>query len=476
MTTLRIILGIGLAVFIIALVMNAPRLLRALRDWRGLWGVAAAWIVAALSHTRLIGGQETGVTGSGLGAGDWLQVGFLGLSSLMTLVLLLRAPRGVACQKLPLIALGLYAFVGVATAFMGPKPLLSLYKASQLLVFVALAWVTIGYLRRAGKPGFVTELIYVMLTAIMVSAAVGGVAAVDGAYRALFSGGGGLFGVTLYAVMPHLHPNGLGLFGAIMVLVGIRRAFTYPDKGHRFFYFALTLLSFSVMFAAQSRTAVVALTVGLLALAFSVRSVRKILWVLALGGVVLVFQYVLSGGTTGLEEDVVAYLKRGQDERQIESMSGRTGLWEIGSEMIADRPMFGHGFQAGARFGAEKYGLASGSNMHNAHMQVLVDTGVIGYVIWMVFSGVIAWQCGMLLIRGRPGSSAEAQFAAEIGAIGLMIFLRTSVGHVLVSMDFNTMLYVALFVSVCLGIGRSATRRTSDVILTQQRGRIWRAK
>lgn len=476
MIILRIFLGIGLAVFVVALFMHGPRLLRALRDWRGLWGVAFAWIAAALSHTRLIGQEETAATGAGVGMGDLLQIGFLGLTFLWTLVLALRAPRAAATGRLPLIAFGVYAFLGVATAFMGPKPLLSIYKASQILVFVLLAWVTIAYLRRAGRPRFLPELIYSMLTLIMLSAALGGIFAADGAYRTLYTGGGGLFGVTLYGVFPHVHPNTLGLLAAIMVLVGVGRAINAKLVGYKSFYSALALLAFSVMFAAQSRTAVVALVLGFVALSFAVHRVRPILWVIALGGLALGFNYLLSGTTTGLEEDVLAYLKRGQTDQQLESMSGRTGLWEIGIAMLADRPLLGHGFQAGARFSSPSYGLAAGSNMHNGHMQVLVDSGVIGYLIWLAFSGVIAWRCGVLLLRARPGDTEPKQFVAEIAAIGLMIFLRTSVGHVLVSMDFNTMLYVALLVSMCVGPDRPIDRPVPPTPTRPQGGRLLRTR
>lgn len=450
----------------IALILYGPRLLRSLRGWRGLWGVAIAWVSVALSQARLIGAEATGAMSGSLGSGDWLQIAFLGLGSLMTLALLLRAPSPPSGSKLPVLALGVYAFLGMATAFMGAKPLLSLFKASQLLVFAALAWASIGYVGRGSRPRFLLEVVYVLLTAILVSTALGGIFAVEGAYRTLYVGGGGLFGVTLYSVFPHLHPNGLGLLAAIMILVGIRRAMEPARFRQRFFYFALATLAFSVMFAAQSRTALIALVLGLMLLAVTVRRFRAMFWAIVAGAVIVGLYSVLSGGGAGIEDDVVAYLKRGQEEKQITSMSGRTRLWEIGERMFMDRPLLGHGFQTGARFAGTPYGLAVGSNMHNAHLQVLVDSGLAGYAVWLLFSAGIAWRCFKTLRRARPGSSEEARFAAELGAIGLMLFLRTGVGHVLVSLDFNTIIYVALFIGIC--VERSLRRAVAGVALNKK--------
>jgi len=121
----------------------------------------------------------------------------------------------------------------------------------------------------------------------------------------------------------------------------------------------------------------------------------------------------------------------------------------MGMNMIADQPMLGHGFQTGVRFGGRKYGLPEGINMHSSHFQVLVDSGVVGYVFWLLFIVPIAWRIIKSLIRRHlPEKTAADRFHIEAVLIIFMMLFRSLTGHVFVSLDFNLLVYIALFLSV----------------------------
>jgi O-antigen ligase len=137
------------------------------------------------------------------------------------------------------------------------------------------------------------------------------------------------------------------------------------------------------------------------------------------------------------------YLRRGQTEQQIESMSGRTSLWSIGMEMVADSPLFGHGYQTGARFGGSTYGLQIGTNLHNSHFQVLIDSGLVGYTLWLVFLVSGGW---LVLRRRKNDSSAHGDhvtFNVEIAVLSVMLLVRTLIGHAMVALDIGIMFFLS---------------------------------
>ena len=106
------------------------------------------------------------------------------------------------------------------------------------------------------------------------------------------------------------------------------------------------------------------------------------------------------------------------------TLTGRTGLWEVAHSLIAERPILGHGYSAFWQQGnldAEALwrtmGIAarSGFNFHNQFIEVLVDYGYAGLILFCV---VIAYVgvCSLVRVTWRP-SPAAAFFAAMVIAL-----------------------------------------------------------
>lgn len=449
MVTLQILLAIGLLPFSIALILHLPRLLVALRSARGLYLLSVAWIALALSQSRFIATDKLGTESVAMSTGEYTQLAWMALSLFVTLLLILNARMVGRPWRLPLVALAVYAFFGLTTAGFSPAPLLSAYKASQVLLAAVFSIAAFAYLARTGRPRFLLELTYFMLTLVMVSAALGGVLAPERAFHVMYTGGGGTFGAALQCVAPQIHQNALGLLAAIMVVVSTRRAFEREGSSLRFFYGSLAVLSFLVLFAAQARTSLVALAISMLLMSLLIRRLRWMFLVVASLGLLVVSYYVTTDAKLGFEDEAITYFHRGQTEKQIETMSGRTVLWDIGMNMVSDQPLFGHGFQAGARFGGRKFGLAEGSNMHSSHVQVLVDSGLVGYFFWLIFIASIAWKTTTSLVRRHLPEKTEAdRFHIEAALVVFMLLLRSTTGHVFVALDFNLMIIIALFLSI----------------------------
>lgn len=448
MTILRILLAIGLIPFVIALILNLPRARKAMRLARGHYLLCFAWLALALSQARFIAPEMSGNEPISMSAGEYTQVIWMALALFITFILLLRARLKGGSWRLPFIGLAVYAFLGLATAAFAPVPLLSAYKASQVFVVAIFSIVAFSYLMKTGQTRLLLEFTYVMLTLVMVSTAIGGLLFPQLAFIQMYTGGGGTFGSALHCIAPQIHQNGLGLLAAIMVVVSARRAFEKEGFTYRFYHVSLALLSFFVLFAAQARTSLVSLMIALLMMSLMIRRLRWLSFVMVAMAMLAVSYYVVTDQGLGVEEDVASYFRRGQTDQQIQTMSGRTVLWSIGMNMIADKPVLGHGFQTGARVDGIKYGLLS-TNMHSSHLQVLVDSGLLGYFFWLLFVVPIAWRVIKSLVRRHlPERTEVDRFHIEAALIVFMVLFRSLNGHVFVAHDFNLLVYIALFLGV----------------------------
>ncbi len=97
------------------------------------------------------------------------------------------------------------------------------------------------------------------------------------------------------------------------------------------------------------------------------------------------------------------------------TLTGRTDLWRIALELIAERPLLGMGYQAfwvqghspaevlWHRFGIEN---RSGFNFHNTYLSNAVEIGIIGVLLQVVILYGAAITTGMWAIRSRRAEAA----------------------------------------------------------------------
>lgn len=98
-----------------------------------------------------------------------------------------------------------------------------------------------------------------------------------------------------------------------------------------------------------------------------------------------------------------------KDESMIESMSGRTGMWQTFLPLIAERPILGSGMSVAARL----YGSGYNINSHNSLIAALLSTGIIGALVLLAGLATLGWQSIRAFLAGRPGS---------LGCIGALTF------------------------------------------------------
>lgn len=144
------------------------------------------------------------------------------------------------------------------------------------------------------------------------------------------------------------------------------------------------------------------------------------------------------------------------------TLTGRTYLWQRAGEYVADRPALGHGYQAFWRQGnLEAEGLwrfgkiqeRAGFNFHNQYIEVLVDLGVLGLIVFVacLIAGFLG-LAGRTLARPTP----TLVFAS---AVFLWLVARTPVESVtLVQFGIATLM---LFVTLAIGLG--GERRSTEL-------------
>lgn len=303
-----------------------------------------------------------------------------------------------------------YAYVAVCagSAFYSPYHALALVRAGQVVVVLAFA----RSVARHARPDAPHRIAHAYAVLITVSV---------------------IFGILVpYPKLPsqpgrftwlYIHPVEAGMLLAISVIIltAYLLGGRVPRSGPRWHlgvYAVLWLVDVGALFATGTRGAAVGALVGIMiVVATRWRGIRKLEIALvggvALGGVVLAFA-----------PRITAFIARGESAAQLETLNFRTDLWSQALADFAQHPLYGYGFTADRGLFLNSTGLGGG---HNAIINLLVDTGVVGTAVWfalLVAIGLTAYRLrprGMATDRGIVlglliGMFANSMFTDELGA------------------------------------------------------------
>ena len=442
---IKLILSLGLVPFLITAAGRIDSFWRAFRSVHGgLFWLCTAWTFMFIGQAQYLPHTTRTVEDVGnLDAGHFWQITFMALAAVILLLLYLNMRISVKILRLPMIGLLIYGFEGLATAGYSPAPELSVYKSAQLLLDFLMLVCASAYIINSGRRELLLNLTYFWLAIIVAGAAIGGILFPEAAFTTT----GGVFGGFMKGLFPYVHGNELGLLAAIVMLVGLSRIYEDVTFRERIFWASHVTLGFSVLFFAQARTSLATSSVGLLLMSLlnpRLRWLGAILFILITGSLVI---YWLSAAGFGVEDVVKDYLRRGATDEQLETLSGRLVLWQIGWEMFKDSPILGHGMDAGVRVGGTAYGLIKGTNMHSAHMQVLVNSGIVGYLAWALLIFGIAWRVVIPTLRYHiPVRTFEDRRSLEVCVVLMIMLGRSLLGQVLVTHQFTTMILFSMYI------------------------------
>jgi O-antigen ligase len=445
-------LWISCVVYGLALAVRLPwalRRIRAMQAPQRLAGLAALLMLLGVQvWFPRAGGSDGGLSS----LQSKVQLVFLFSAGVLLAWVLASFPMRRPREWLGIAFVALYAIFGIMSAAGSHAFFFSTYKASILFLDVALFFALTCYHDRPPDPLLLLRVVLMTIATLVVLA---GANVLFDPETSLIMIGGAL-GVQLMPQLPLLHPNMLGFLAAITIIFSWSQLW----RGGRLvcvaLYGAQLISALVVFFLAQSRTAMLGLSLALVigACTSHKRWLYALVGVFSASTVLACFAVWRPTVVDSYADGIYAYVRRGTTGEQWTTLSGRTELWEGGWRMVQDAPLFGHGFAAGARFSAGYDLLAT--NLHNGHIEVLVNTGLLGYLAWLGFFGV---GCMALLIRIRQiqlgviDRQEHLPFLRMLRLILLLTVIKTFASATLVQHDAAFMLLVgALAYSSLVGL------------------------
>lgn len=199
----------------------------------------------------------------------------------------------------------------------------------------------------------------------------------------------GMLGFSIKGALPGIAANGVGQLGAILGIVALIRLLLKPTS--RAIYVPLLAVSLLTMVLAQSRSPILGF---LLAVAVVLVASRRFGLLLGLSSAVL-GAMLLPGG---YGQTVYDFLRRGQDEGNLKTLTGRTEYWELSLDAVRDSWLNGLGANVGGRHILQTALGDEVSTVHNVYVETLLDLGVVGLAL-LVAGLIVAW---FWLFRLRP--------------------------------------------------------------------------
>jgi O-antigen ligase len=193
----------------------------------------------------------------------------------------------------------------------------------------------------------------------------------------------------LLPVTGHMTRNGEGLGHAtysgstaalaalVLILCSLFSNWRWPT---RLLFAGMPVLG-AVMIISANRLSM-AITVSLIGLSIILFGSRTVIAGLLIGIGIIGTMFLLVDPDFSSLQDSLDYLSRDQSSEEIGSLSGRSDMWEIMWNSFLESPILGHGYFVTSSTG-ELYMWYSSKNWtaHNAALQALVTTGIVGIVL-----------------------------------------------------------------------------------------------
>ena len=257
-----------------------------------------------------------------------------------------------------------------------------------------------------------------------------------------------------------INPNAAGVIGAVLLPIIIAAPPEYLGKVGRLRLFAIAVTA-ATIFLSGSRSALIGsvMTVGLLAV---YRFGAGAFLTMAMGGVGIAALAVYAP-SDDIDEGALGHISR---TKHLSTLSGRLELWQQGWDEAQDSLLIGHGWGASRALGGNvdlDYALDVGevtgaTNLHNAHLQLLIDVGVLGLGLFWAFCLCVLRSGYWILRAARTPRNA---FSLVIFASALALLADTWVHGSIWSMGSPTTL---VFWGLCAMALKEGDRARREVI------------
>lgn len=185
----------------------------------------------------------------------------------------------------------------------------------------------------------------------------------------------------------YLHPVAAGQFLAIAVVLlsAYLLSSALPRPGPRWptwVYLLLLVVCAGGLLATQTRGAVLGAAAGVLLVVWNRwQGSRRIEVAVLVSAVLIVVGLTFS-------ETIEEFFARGESASQLATLNSRTELWSQALALVPQHPLYGFGLTASRGLFLDTIGLGGG---HNAVINLLVDSGLLGLLAWLALLGGIAF-------------------------------------------------------------------------------------
>ena len=383
------------------------------------------------------------------GADNYMRLAFLGLGILVILAVA-AVYRFAFFSELMTGALGVYflfSLWGLASTAWSVSPAGTLYKASEYCAMLALFALTASLINvtiRNPKNRFfalksVFDFNWFLVFALIASVYAGILYSPEHAFtKESEIIEVGVLSFSLQGVLPGLSNNAVGQLGAIMGIVAVARLLQRPKSW--MLWVPVLAVSLLTMVLAESRSPILAFFVAVALL----MAANRRFWLLipsgAFVGAAILWQY----GQLAYD-----FMRRGQSDENLANLTGRVGYWQASLEAVREKLPEGYGANVGGRHVLQD-ALAEkgGASTHSTWVEVLLDTGVVGFTLFAV--GLIAVWVLLFKLRSRAmGDPTGRMLWLECLGVLTVMSVR-SVFSVAMVWSFNVLAFgvILVFLSV----------------------------
>lgn len=259
------------------------------------------------------------------------------------------------------------------------------------------------------------------------------------------------------------NPNAAGLIGAMMLplIVAAPREFLGRIAWMRLPIIAIT---FATIYLSGSRSALIGSAMAIVILALYRYGAGAFITV-GLGAVAVAALAVYSPmDEADFEQTAVRHIAR---TKHLSTLSGRVELWQEGWDHAQGHLVFGTGWGMNRDVGGgvdletavEAGQVAGAKNLHNAHLQLLIDVGFVGVALFWTFCLMVLRAGWRILIAPKSPNNG---LALVIFTSALALIADTWVHGAIWSMGSPTTLAFWAMCALALREGARAHQETID--------------
>jgi O-antigen ligase len=317
----------------------------------------------------------------------------------------------------PLLGAFLFAAVALLSSTYSSLPLVSAGKALEVLADIS-SVIILASLLYADELQRSWNIIWLLLSLVLISVWVTaflfpaqGFEYQEGAAFPLLTG-----------AYPKVHPNTLGQLGAsfaIVVLCRMLRGGFRLFTAQGLYYAGMFLFGVATMIGAEARTSMGSFAI---AAAVCVYLYRRFDLLPYFGAALIVL------AALGARDMVAEFLRRGQTDEVMYSLSGRFDYWLPAWNMFKDSPLFGHGFYTAHRIDLNLvWHRLDLSSVDNTYLELLLGVGLLGLI--PLVAGLLTLARRLVgALRSISANGSVGDVLREISGVLIIILVRSATG------------------------------------------------